>query len=579
MRVRGSQYFRSFRIPIESEDEITCRVVVPDDRSAEGEHEIDAKVQNLSLSGLGVLLETSIPTDLVVEVHILVNKEEFKFEAKAVRCVRESSSFTVGFTFVEDDQLELKRFMNCIVKLLSPHRLKKHLLELMKSESQDIDDSRVDIVKLFAQIFQETQKFAMVGDVKPIVVSFLQDYFPGMSISFALYGEEFFLESMDGHLEEYRYSRDYKIFDLEGDLIGSLNFLYNEVNEHCSEQMDLYGSCTSSLIPYLLELQESVVEQETVRFFRPTSPREIVMIGKSEQMTSMRAFITETKKDDMSVMVKGPYGSGKSLLAKIIHAEGPRRGAPYIIFSLGDEWSTEGVRNFFKEKESSLINGTVLLKNVDTYPYEVQELLHDIIFSESSVLKGVRVISTASDEIEDLFREGQFHEELFESLKSLSIQIPPLSDRGDDVVEIANYFLSKACEKFSMRPKKISLELMNKIKEIVWFDNINGLRRAIFHAVELNPNAAILSSKNAILGLSKGEDESILKLFTNILTESDYEEQDLVMMFEYHVIKDRLSQLNNDKRLAALSLGMSLKNLNLKLEMVQSLNRREMISA
>jgi len=573
------QYFRSFRVPIEKGDQICGTVSIGEERADGGLHEIAVNVENLSMSGVGLNAQSAVPLDLVVGVELVLGGEKFSFQAKVVRCSPGAQGFVWGLVFLNDGRLELKHFMNALIRTLSPHRLKKHLLDLMKDEALEVQSVDVNTVKLFTQIFQEVERLTELEmGVEEALLTFLDKEFTQMKIDLEIGQKRYERPLVDKHLN-WKYKRSFAVTDLEGENIGKLSFSYNDLTENDNDKMESFASCTTYLLPYLLELSENVTEQETIRFFKPTAPREFVMIGPSEEMKKIRGFVAKTKKTSDPVLIKGAFGTGKTLLAEIIHSEGERRGMPLIVLDGVKNWSREELKEFFNNKESSLINGSLLLRGVHMLSLEAQNTLYEVLYGESAILLDVRVISTVVEDIEDRVRSGLFHEELFRKLKKMNIRLPSLLERSEDVVSLANYFLKTICEELSSQPKKFSIELLEKIKGMAWCDNIEGLRRAIYHAIELNPNASVLSTKNAILGLSEGEDENMLEIFAECLEHNDLPDKDLIMLFEYHLISQRIEFFDKDKSAAALSLGISLKRLNLKLDMVETLLRRELRAA
>lgn len=249
------------------------------------------------------------------------------------------------------------------------------------------------------------------------------------------------------------------------------------------------------------------------------------MVGKSTVMVKIISEIRQVAQSDMSIILQGETGTGKTYLAKIIHSMSKRRNCPFIRVNL----------NFLKERliESELFGhvkgsfsganidkvgsfkkdrgGTIFLDEIQNMSNKVQGKLlsvidKKIIYPIGSIIPqrvDVRVISATNIDIQRGISERCFRDTLFYRLNEYIIIIPPLRERREDIEFFARKFISQACEELNRDINIIPKETLDILISHQWPGNIRELRNVIRTAV-INTVDDTLSPESIDIIICKG---------------------------------------------------------------------------
>lgn len=236
---------------------------------------------------------------------------------------------------------------------------------------------------------------------------------------------------------------------------------------------------------------------------------QLPMIGSSVAMQNVYKNIAKITKTNFSVLITGESGTGKELVAQTIHNFGVRSESPFIIINMaslpkdlieselfgyekgaftGAEKRTFG----FFEKASG---GTLFLDEIGDMPFDIQaRLLRVLQFGEFSRVGGreqikidVRIISATNKNLIESIEQGTFREDLFYRLNVINVDLPPLRERDEDVLSLANHFIAK----YSSSTKKFDESAIKILKEYNWPGNIRELENLI-------KRISVLSTENII---------------------------------------------------------------------------------
>ena len=218
-------------------------------------------------------------------------------------------------------------------------------------------------------------------------------------------------------------------------------------------------------------------------------------------------------KTDASVMLMGESGVGKELFAKFIHKNSPRKDGPFIAINMaaipenlieselfGFEKGAFTDASAMKKGQFELASGgTLFLDEIGEMPLNLQpKLLRAIqereitrLGATKSVKIDVRIVSATNANLPAMIREGQFREDLFYRLNTVPVAIPPLRERKEEILPIAERFLKQSCEEFSLGAKSFSEAA---IKELENYDFPGNIRELI----SVVQRAAILSEGEEI---------------------------------------------------------------------------------
>jgi two-component system response regulator PilR (NtrC family) len=263
-------------------------------------------------------------------------------------------------------------------------------------------------------------------------------------------------------------------------------------------------------------LESNRLKQENVLLKRALNTRHAFsnIIGRSEAMRAVFSTIEMVANTSSTVLVGGESGTGKELVARAIHFNSLRRDRPFVAVNCGavPETLLESelfghVRGAFTGADSNkkgLIEaadgGTIFLDEIGemTPPMQVKLLrvLQDRRFRRlggtEEVQADVRVITATNQELPKLVDQGKFREDLYYRINVLSIQLPALRDRAEDIPILAEHFLEQFASQMGKRVRTISAEAMHLLQAHSWRGNVRELQNAIERAVALEQSETIL---------------------------------------------------------------------------------------
>ena len=237
------------------------------------------------------------------------------------------------------------------------------------------------------------------------------------------------------------------------------------------------------------------------------------LIGKSPEIVEVYKVLARAAMSTSNVLVIGESGTGKELVARAIHDNSPRRNKKFVAVNCGAlaenlleselfghvKGSFTGAvsdkRGLFEEANS----GTLFLDEIGDISSAMQiKLLRVLqenefkpVGSAETKKVDVRVIAATHRDLDALAKQGKFREDLFYRLKVITIDLPPLRDRMDDLPDLVGHFLARYAEKNKKRVSHISDDAMSLLQSYTWPGNIRELEHAIERAVAMS-NTAIL---------------------------------------------------------------------------------------
>jgi len=223
------------------------------------------------------------------------------------------------------------------------------------------------------------------------------------------------------------------------------------------------------------------------------------MIGKSAAMSEVFARIHKVAPTEATVLITGESGAGKELVARALHKHSRRCDAPFIAFNCAavPEQSIEA--ELFGQHQSdrfrpglmqSAEGGTLFLDEIGELPMTAQARLlrvlqggdHD---SDGGNTPNVRILAATHRDIRKLVQENAFRSDLYFRLRVVELSLPPLRERGDDMIELAVFLLEKARKQLGRAPLKLSREALEAIRRYHWPGNVRELSNAIERAAIL----------------------------------------------------------------------------------------------
>ena len=237
------------------------------------------------------------------------------------------------------------------------------------------------------------------------------------------------------------------------------------------------------------------------------------IVGRSPVLKKMLAQVEAVAPTPTSVLVLGESGVGKELVAHAIHSRSPRAEAPLVKVNCAsipkDLFESEffgHVRGAFTGARRDRIGrfqladgGTIFLDEVGEIPYELQGKLLRVLQESEFERVGddvtrsvdVRVIAATNRDLERLVLDGAFREDLFYRLSVFPIRVPPLRERREDVVQLAQHFLETTCRDFGRPPMTLTRAQAAAIEAYDWPGNIRELKNVIERAVILSSGSVL----------------------------------------------------------------------------------------
>lgn len=262
------------------------------------------------------------------------------------------------------------------------------------------------------------------------------------------------------------------------------------------------------------------------------------LIGCSQVILDLKKTLKKVAATQVNILLIGEEGTGKKLIAYEIHKLSQTSNKP--VYLLNNEELIKG--------EQFNAESTLILERVDTIDLKTQEqIFHKL--QENNLIK--RIISTTHFNIEDIMKEGLFRMDLFYELSTVQISIPPLRQRGNDVILLAQYFLAKFQKQYNKAGLEFSEEAKKILLEYSWPGNVTELAHVIERSVILTDNASILKSD------IKFTPQHPTSFFTDPFSLEDMEKK---------LIHSALKRLNGNLSAVASELGVSRQTLYNKMK-------------
>ncbi len=297
-----------------------------------------------------------------------------------------------------------------------------------------------------------------------------------------------------------------------------------------------------------------------------------MIIGSSPAMEKVMQLVRKVAATDANVLITGENGTGKELVAREIHRRSERTNELMVTVDMGAIPENLFESELFGHKKGAFTDakedrtgkfqmadkGTLFLDEIGNLPYSLQSKLLVVLENRSVLPVGsdqpvpvnIRLISATNRDLQNLIQTQQFREDLLYRINTIQIHVPPLRERGEDIEELAAFFLKRYGQKYQKPDLRLDTQAVKKLRKYHWPGNIRELQHTLEKAVIL-AESNILSANDFIFQDHTGEKE---------------EQNKTLEEMEKEMIEQTLDQQNWNFTAAADQLGITRQTLYNKIK-------------
>ncbi len=326
--------------------------------------------------------------------------------------------------------------------------------------------------------------------------------------------------------------------------------------------LQVFASQASLLVNTALTLNELKSSNKNLRDqLRNASQGDL--IGSSGVMKAVFKVMRRLAPTDLTVLIQGETGTGKELVAREIHRLSDRSRKAYISLNCGAIPENLLESELFGHKKGAFTGavsdkigkflaadgGTIFLDEVGEMPHELQvkllRVLQERVVERVGEYEGtkvdIRIIAATNRELQEEVGAGRFRQDLYYRLNEVTLDLPPLRDRGDDIVQLAQYFLNRYATQYDSKVRGFNNPAVLALKGFYWPGNVRQLENRVKKAVIMSDRSLLQPDD---LGLKPGDKKHIKPL-------AEAEED-----FKMDYIKEVLDLNNWNKAQTARDLGV-----------------------
>lgn len=319
------------------------------------------------------------------------------------------------------------------------------------------------------------------------------------------------------------------LFTAYGSIEGAVEAMKQGAHDYLVkpfEAIELMAKIESAIEKRELKQRVRYLEQEVVRHI------DHHIYAESPSMKKVMALARQVGKSDATVLVLGESGTGKELIAKMLHMESSRRDRKFVIMDCGATPSTLIEAELFgyakgaftgalRDKKGIIEEadtGTLFLDEIGNISSEMQTRLLRVLETGEFRAVGqvdqkqvdIRVIAATNADLRQKVKDGSFREDLYYRLKVITIELPPLRDRKEDIIGLARVFLTAFCSKSGRQITGLPKEVIDMLMAHQWPGNIRELKNVIESAVVLSEDDVITPDVILLSDMDDDDDDIVL---------------------------------------------------------------------
>lgn len=257
------------------------------------------------------------------------------------------------------------------------------------------------------------------------------------------------------------------------------------------------------------------IEEENSRLHHVIEQKQGIngILGQCPQMQQIFSTIRKVASSDVPVLVNGGSGTGKELVARAIHSKSLRKDGPFIPINCGaipdnlleaelfgyEKGAFTGAHTRVQGKVEFAHKGTLFLDEIGELPANLQvkllrylqEKILQRVGGRIDIVVDARIISATNIDIAKAIQEGAFREDLFYRIAVVTMNLPPLMERGEDIMLLANFFLKRFSDEFKKRVKGFSPASVDYILSYDWPGNVRELENRVQRAVIMSESVLL----------------------------------------------------------------------------------------
>jgi len=234
---------------------------------------------------------------------------------------------------------------------------------------------------------------------------------------------------------------------------------------------------------------------------RPNGQQEVgdlPLVGRTPAMQSLYRLVARVMNTELSVLITGESGTGKSLIARAIHDFSDRRNSPFVVVTADDLTQMDGPARVL----SKAGQGTILFDEIGDLDAEAQGRITRML--DSLTDPAPRIIATSQNDLSRRLKDGAFRQDLYYRLGGVTIPVPALRERLEDIPSLAEHFLARA-ERDGMTPRMLSQEAVELLRAYPWPGNVRQLENTVQRLLVTGSEIEISKSEvEATLGTPTG---------------------------------------------------------------------------
>ena len=252
------------------------------------------------------------------------------------------------------------------------------------------------------------------------------------------------------------------------------------------------------------------------------------LIGESPSMKALRAQIEMAAQSNSRVLITGESGSGKELVARLLHGMSSRSGRPFVELNCAampyelieselfghEKGSFTGAFEKKKGKFELADRGTLFLDEIGDMSLQTQSKVLRVIETQdfqrvggnTTIKVDVRIIAATNKDLTEEVKRGKFRDDLFFRLNVVPIVVPPLREHKEDIPALVDHFVKSLAAEYGQPPKRIMADAIKSLQEYGWPGNIRELKNLIERLVIMTPSADIHAKDFHLAGRHEGAD-------------------------------------------------------------------------